>query len=201
MQARGASRRGRRADCPACETYEGRTKGRPATESGQRYVKKERRRKEQKQGSTGLYAGLPGCPHETSPSPARIPRKGLKRWFHLRPSWPQSWTLRDQGQGTGGLSSSGEVTQADFPGGPHQTQRSRQLSLPYREDGGRPRDGPGPAQGHTVTKALCLQTPGHVFSRHTPGSHWPGRRRRQPWPQPSPGQIIGGHNRRMEPFF
>lgn len=41
-QARGASKKGRRSGHPACETCVGRPKVRPATESGQRYSRKQR---------------------------------------------------------------------------------------------------------------------------------------------------------------
>lgn len=60
--------------------------------------------------------GFRGLPQEAGPNPARIPRKGLKSGFHLWPNWPQSRTLRDEGQGMKeGFGSFGEMAQADFP--------------------------------------------------------------------------------------
>lgn len=39
------------------------------------------RRKEEKH--------VPGAlPEAASPTPARLPSKGRKRWFHVHPSWP-----------------------------------------------------------------------------------------------------------------
>lgn len=62
-----------------------------------------------------MLPGSPGASPGGQPHPGPNPTKGLKGWFHLRPSWPQSQILRDRGQGMEeGLGPPSETPEAGF---------------------------------------------------------------------------------------
>lgn len=184
------SGRGRRIGCTACETCKSRARVGPGTESGQQYLKEERKDRQEAGGrrrnvhgswsplekgawASGSFQGLPEVSPGGQPHSGQNPTQGAQELVSSQAQLASVPDTEHQEQGTEeGLSFSGEIAQADFPGSPPRrspttSRGAGRLSLPYREDGGRPREGPGPTQGHAVSESPPLANPRpFLFSPH-----------------------------------
>lgn len=118
--------------------------------------------------ASGGFQGLPEVSPGGQPHSGQNPTQGAQELVSSQAQLASVPDTEDQEQGTeDGLSFPGEIAQADFPVSPTTSRGAGRLSLPYREDGGRPREGPGPTQGHAVSESPPLANPrSFLFSTH-----------------------------------